>query len=271
MRLGTVRRDAGTQAFRQNGGTTTYFDIPDAGALLERSDWSSLIGEQGPEPLPEELAPPVPRPGKFVCAGLNYFDHAREVGKDAPAYPTLFAKTPNALLGPRDDIQLPEREQSSRVDWEAELVIVIGMTVRNADADTAAKAIVGYTALNDVSVRDWQKRTEEWFQGKNFDATSPVGPFIVTADEIDPAAGLSVQCLVNGYLMQSGRTDDMIFSCRELVAYISQFMTLEPGDLIATGTPAGVGAGRTPQQFLKPGDELVTRIEGIGELRNVCR
>lgn len=271
MRLGTVRRHGVTQAFRQDGGTTTYFPVADAGMLLKLPDWATLSGQQGEAPAPEDIAPPVLRPGKFICAGLNYFDHAREVGKDAPRYPTLFAKMSTALLGARDDIRLPTTEQSTRTDWEAELVIVVGKTIRNADAATAREAIAGYTVLNDVSVRDWQKRTEEWFQGKNFDATSPLGPVITTADEIDPDKGLAVECLVNGEVKQKGRTDDMIFSCTDLVTYITGFMTLEPGDLIATGTPAGVGTARSPKEFLTAGDELITRIEGIGELRNRCR
>lgn len=271
MRLGTARRRGGTQAFRQDGGTTIFFPIADAGALLKLPDWATLPGERGEAPEPEDLAPPVLRPGKFICAGLNYFDHAREVGKEVPRYPTLFAKMGTTLLGARGDIQLPTIGQSIKTDWEAELVIVVGKTVRNADAATAREAIAGYTVLNDVSVRDWQKRTEEWFQGKNFDATSPLGPVITTTDEIDPDKGLSVECLVNGQVKQSGYTDDMIFSCTDLVTYITGFMTLEPGDLIATGTPAGVGTARSPQEFLTAGDELITRIEGIGELRNRCR
>lgn len=271
MRLGTVRRNGGTQAFRQEGTSTVYLPTADVGELLANPAWATLPGEPGDAPAPEDLAPPVLRPGKFICAGLNYFGHAREVGKEAPEYPTLFAKMSNSLVGARDEIELPKPEQSTRIDWEAELVIVIGRTVRNADPVTAREAIAGYTVLNDVSVRDWQKRTEEWLQGKNFDATSPLGPVITTADEVDPGQGLAIECLVNGQVKQTGRTDDMIFSPLDLITYISSFMTLEPGDLVATGTPAGVGAARSPQEFFTTGDELITRIEGIGELRNRCR
>ncbi|MFD1214479.1 fumarylacetoacetate hydrolase family protein [Arthrobacter sp. GCM10027362] len=268
MRLGTVRRNGNTQAFRQEDGVTTYLPVRDVGELLTREDWRSLAGEQGPEPDPAALQAPILRPCKILCAGLNYYAHAAEVGQDVPKYPTIFTKYANALVGPTDDVVMPAA--STRIDWEAELALVIGSTVRHADEAGAREAILGYTVLNDVSVRDWQGRTSEWFQGKNWDRTTPWGPVIVTADELDPEAGLAVECELDGVLKQSGTTADLIFSCAKLVSYVSEFMTLEPGDIIATGTPAGVGLARKPREWIPVGAELVTRIEGIGELRNRC-
>ena len=268
MRLGTVRRNGRTQAFRQENGVTTFLPVKDVGELLLREDWRTLAGEEGLEPAAADLATPILRPGKILCAGLNYYAHAEEVGKDVPKHPTIFTKMHNALVGPSDDVQMPEA--SRKIDWEAELTIVIGKTIRKVDEAAARDAILGYTVMNDVSVRDWQGRTSEWFQGKNWDRMTPVGPVVVTADEIDPEDGLAVECELDGVVKQSGATSDLIFSCATLVSYISEFMTLEPGDIIATGTPAGVGLARKPREWIPVGAELVTRIEGIGELRNNC-
>ncbi|MBV6760225.1 fumarylacetoacetate hydrolase family protein [Rhodococcus opacus] len=270
MRLGTIRTADGTRAFRQIGERTELLAATDVGALLRNPFLLQDPGEPIAAPAAHLLAPPVLAPTKFLCAGLNYFEHAREVGKPAPQYPTLFAKLPNSIVGAAENIELPVPSVSERVDWEAELVIVIGTRTRDVDEAGAARAIFGYTAMNDISVRDWQKRTEEWLQGKNFDRTTPVGPVVVTVDEFDPADPHLVETLVGTESKQAGRTSDLIFSPAALVAYIAQFMTLEPGDLIATGTPAGVGSGRTPQEFLKDGDVVTTRIDGIGTLRNLC-
>ncbi|MGB3413442.1 MAG: fumarylacetoacetate hydrolase family protein [Microbacteriaceae bacterium] len=266
MRLGTVKRAGATQAFRQDDNGTHYYNLPDIGALLNTENWQELATVPGPEPKNEELTLPILRPGKILCIGLNYTDHALEVGKTAPEIPTIFSKVASSMIGPYDNISYPEL--SSEIDWEAELVIVIGKTIKNADDESAGEAILGYTVMNDVSMRDWQRRTSEWFQGKNFDAISPLGPVIVSADAVDPIQGLSVETFVNGEMKQSGNTKDMIFNPIEVVKYLSQFLTLEPGDVIATGTPAGVGAGRKPKEFMNKGDVLVTRIEGIGELVN---
>ncbi len=268
MRLGTVRRNGTTQAFRQDGDTTVFLPAKDVGELLQRDDWRTLSGEPGPAPQHAELEMPILRPGKILCAGLNYYAHAEEVGQDVPKYPTIFTKFANALVGPTDDVVLPAA--SSKIDWEAELTVVIGSRVRQADEAGARAAIAGYTVMNDVSVRDWQGRTSEWFQGKNWDRMTPVGPVVVTADELDPEAGLAVECELDGVTKQSGTTSDLIFSCAKLVSYVSEFMTLEPGDLLATGTPAGVGLARKPREWIPAGAQMVTRIEGIGELRNRC-
>ncbi|MHC5557675.1 fumarylacetoacetate hydrolase family protein [Kocuria sp.] len=268
MRLGTVRRDSATQAFRQEGGRTEYLPVADVGELLAGGDLA-LPGEPGPAPAPEDLLTPVLRPSKIVCAGLNYYDHAEEVGQQIPEHPTVFAKYANVLVGPVDPIAMPE--ESEKVDWEAELVAVIGTSVRHATPEQARAAIAGYTIMNDVSVRDWQGRTSEWFQGKNFDRTTPVGPVVVTADEVDPEAGLAIRCTVDGVRRQDSSTDRMIFSAVQLVEYLSRFMTLDPGDLVACGTPAGVGLAQKPRRiWLQDGQEVVTEIEGIGELRNLC-
>ena len=211
----------------------------------------------------------LPSPSKVICAGLNYSEHILEMGRELPAYPTLFAKFADTLTGPVDDIIV--REPGALVDWEAELAVVIGTTISRGTTEQAAAAIAGYTVSNDVSVRDGQNRTIEFLQGKAFDRTTPVGPVLVTADEIDPKAGLDIGCSVNGTVMQSGNTSTLVFDSVTLVEYVSRFTTLRPGDIILTGTPGGVGAGRSPQVFLADGDVLTTTIEGIGTLTNTYR
>lgn len=266
MKLGTVRNGGNSRAFRQDDTGTYYYDVPDVGQLLGIPGWAALPARQGEAPAPEDLLAPITRPGKTICVGLNYYDHAEEVGKTAPEVPTLFSKVSTALTGPRADIRLPGL--STEIDWEAELAVVIGSRVNQANEQQARDAVAGYTVLNDLSVRDWQRRTSEWFQGKNFDESTPLGPVIVTSDELAPEDGLRVETLVNGKVEQSGNTSDMIFNVTQMVVYISQFLTLEPGDIIATGTPGGVGFVQTPARYLRTGDVMTTRIEGIGELRN---
>jgi acylpyruvate hydrolase len=211
---------------------------------------------------------PLPRPAKVVCCGLNYADHIRETGRELPSHPTLFAKYADSLVGPADEVRLPRGLQ---VDWEAELAVVVGATLRRADRATAAAGIAGYTVANDVSVRDWQYRTLQWFQGKAWDGSTPTGPVVVTADEVDPRAGLTVTCRVNGEEVQRDSTSTLVFDAPDLLAYISTFTVLRPGDLVLTGTPGGVGSARDPQRFLADGDVLETEIEGIGLLRNTIR
>ncbi len=190
------------------------------------------------------------------------------MGRELPAHPTLFAKFADTLLGARDDLVLPA--VSEEVDWEAEPGVVVGAPVRRASTAQAAAAIAGYTVLNDVSMRDWQWRTTEWLSGKAFEATTPVGPWLVTPDEVGDAADLALRCEVDGRVMQSSRTSDLLFRPADLVAYVSRITTLRPGDLIATGTPGGVGVARTPRVFLAPGQVLRTVIEGVGECVNTC-
>lgn len=260
-----------------SSGESTYVFDASLVELLERGlaqkvvDASSALeaGAEARAPIAdEEYAVPL-RPAKILCIGLNYTDHAAEVGKELPKYPAVFAKFPNTLIGPRDDIELPAPELSTRSDWEVELAIVMGERVRSVSEEDAAAAIFGYTVANDVSIRDWQGRTEEWFQGKNWDRTNPLGP-VVPAAELDIDAGLTLRCTVDGEVRQNGSTADMVFKPAQIVTYLSQFMTLEPGDLILTGTPLGVGISWHPRRWLAPGQVVETEIEGIGKLVNSC-
>jgi acylpyruvate hydrolase len=190
------------------------------------------------------------------------------MGHDEPDHPTLFNKWADTLLGPADDLAVPPEVQL--LDWEVELVIVIGRTVRRATAADAVAAIAGFTVGNDISARDWQNRTTQFLQGKVWERSSPIGPWMVTVDEVGPTPDLEVSCAVSGRQMQHARTGELIFDPPTLVAYTSTFVTLHPGDLIFTGTPGGVGAARTPPIGLTVGDELVTAIDGIGMMRNRC-
>lgn len=211
------------------------------------------------------LLSPLPDSGKFICLGLNYADHAKEGGHNVPDYPSLFLRANTSLIGPEDPMVVPRC--SERLDYEAELVIVVGKRCRHVREDQALDVIFGYTAFNDGSVRDYQRRTAQWTAGKNFDGTGALGPWIVTADEIAPAAaGLGIRSRLNGKVMQSSNTDRMIFSVPRTIAILSEIMTLEPGDLIATGTPEGVGHARTPPVWMRPGDEISVEIDGIGTL-----
>ena len=208
----------------------------------------------------------APRPAKVVCVGLNYRSHILEMGRDLPHYPTLFAKFPEALIGAADDIEIPAgRDQ---VDWEGELVVVVGTAVRGVDEVDAERAIAGYTIMNDVTMRDYQFRTREWLQGKTFENTTPVGPVLVTTDEWQP--GPTLETVVDGEVVQKISTGDLVFSPAHLVSYISQIITLQPGDLIATGTPGGVGHARKPARYLAPGSVVETSIDGIGTLTNTA-
>jgi acylpyruvate hydrolase len=190
------------------------------------------------------------------------------MSRQLPSYPTLFAKFASGLIGAYDDLVLPS--VSNAVDWEVELGVVIGRKLWRATIEEARDAIAGFTIVNDISMRDWQARTTQFLQGKAFDASTPVGPVLVTGDEIGDAADLEVRCEVDGVVMQRGRTSDLLFDPAAIVSYISQFAMLGPGDLISTGTPDGVGAGRDPQVFLRPGQVLTTAIEAIGSCVNRC-
>jgi acylpyruvate hydrolase len=185
-----------------------------------------------------------------------------------PEYPTIFAKYAPALIGAYDDIVLPS--VSDKVDWEAELTVVVGTPVRHADADAARAAIAGYTVLNDISVRDFQMRTPQFLQGKTFERSTPIGPHLVTPDEL-PDRGLAIGTTLDGETVQSSSTDQLLFGPVDLIVYLSQIITLNPGDVIATGTPGGVGHARKPPRYLAEGTVVVTSIEGVGELRNTCR
>ena len=222
-------------------------------------------------PQSVRLLPPIPDPGKILCIGLNYRDHAREGGKAIPEEPVLFGKFRNALIAHGDPIRLPK--VARKVDYEAELVIVIGKTGKHIPNDARAYDYVGgYTCGHDVSARDWQFRGEEkqWIIGKTFDTFAPVGPVLVTRDEILDPHQLQIRLRRNGVTLQDSNTREFIFGVPHLLSYLSQVMTLEPGDLIFTGTPPGVGIARNPPILLQPGDIVEVEIEKIGILRNPC-
>jgi 2-keto-4-pentenoate hydratase/2-oxohepta-3-ene-1,7-dioic acid hydratase in catechol pathway len=208
----------------------------------------------------------IERPGKIVCVGLNYRDHASEAGMDLPKAPLLFAKWPNTLIGHGDPIVLPP--ESEQVDYEAELGVVIGRTARRVAESDALDHVQGYICLNDVSARDLQFADGQWTRGKSPDTFCPVGPGLVPREQIDDPQALAIRCIVNGEALQDSSTAQMIFSVAEIIAYASQVITLEPGDLIATGTPAGVGVFRDPKVMLSDGDEVSVEIEGVGTLTN---
>ncbi len=212
------------------------------------------------------LLAPVPRPGKVICIGLNYRDHAEESGLPLPEVPILFPKFANSVIGPGAPIVLPP--ETAEPDYEAELGVVIGRTAHRVDAADALSYVAGYTCMNDVSARDLQNRTSQWMLGKAIDTFLPCGPWLVTADEIPDPQALAIRLRLNGRELQSSTTGQMVFGVAELVASISRTMTLDPGDLIATGTPPGVGFARTPPVWLSDGDEVEVEIEGVGVLAN---
>jgi acylpyruvate hydrolase len=273
MKLATLRTAGGTRAIRVDGERYAELDAADVGELLTRDNWrAEAEAATADRPLAgADLAAVVPRPSKILCVGLNYRNHILEMGRELPKYPTLFAKFPEALIGPADPIALPA--ESGAVDWEAELAVVIGRTVRRAREVEAEGAIAGFSVLNDVTTRDWQYRSPEWLQGKTFEATTPFGPYLVTPDELrgGTAPALTLSCSVDGELVQKAGTDDLVFSPGELVRYASTILTLRPGDVIATGTPGGVGHARKPPRYLRDGARLVTEISGLGRLENVAR
>jgi acylpyruvate hydrolase len=276
MELATLRtRDTTTAAVAVAGGFIPL-RAADIGELLAQDDWRLQVEKaldehamwRGPVVIPVEeadFAPVVPRPGKVVCCGLNYADHILEMGRELPEHPTLFAKFADTLTGAQDRIQV---RGSTRVDWEAELAVVVGSELRDASEDEAARAIAGYTVANDVSMRDWQNRTLQWLQGKAFDASTPLGPVLVTADELGENPAFEVRGYVNGDLVQHDDTSTLVFGPARLLAYISQFTTLRAGDVVLTGTPGGVGSGMNPPRYLADGDVLTTEIDGIGRLDN---
>jgi 2-keto-4-pentenoate hydratase/2-oxohepta-3-ene-1,7-dioic acid hydratase in catechol pathway len=225
-------------------------------------------GKVGHDPKQAKLLPPIPDPPKIVCLGLNYRDHAAESGMAPPPEPVLFSKYATALIGPGDEIVLPEVSQE--VDYEAELVVVIGLGGKHITRESAFEHVAGYTAGHDVSARDWQlnKPGKQWMAGKTFDTFAPLGPELVTGDEITDPHNLGIRLRLNGETMQDSKTSQLIFRVDEVISYLSQIFTLEPGDLIFTGTPPGVGMARKPPVWLKPGDVVEVEIDQIGVLRN---
>ncbi|MFT3797438.1 fumarylacetoacetate hydrolase family protein [Microbacterium sp.] len=267
MKLATIRRGDTTAAVRIDGDTAVVLDgYADVGAVLAADALERAAAIDGETLAAADLdfAPVITAPGKIVCVGLNYRAHILEMGRPLPDHPVLFAKFTDTLLGDGDAIALPP--ESDSVDWEGELVVVVGATVRRADRETAAAAIAGYTIANDVSMRDWQFRTREWLQGKMWEASTPLGPVLATADEIPADAALTTS--VNGVEKQRGDIHDLVHDPAELVSYISTITTLRPGDIILTGTPGGVGHARDPHEYLADGDVVSISIDGIGTLRN---
>ena len=254
--------------------TQPHRDLPQTmPALLEagKDSWDRLttLANQNPQQgiaLGDvELLAPVLRPGKFLGVGLNYADHIAETGLERPEFPTIFTKQSTCVIGPEQAIHRPR--VSEKLDYEGELAIVIGKRCRHVPREKAAEVIAGYTIANDVSVRDWQIKSPTWTLGKSFDTHGPIGPWIVTADEVDPHT-LALKTWVNDELRQNSNTDQLIFDCYELVATLSTVCTLEPGDIIATGTCSGVGVKMKPRGYMKPGDRVTIEIEGIGQLSN---
>jgi acylpyruvate hydrolase len=213
-----------------------------------------------------ELRPVVPRPAKIICVGLNYHAHVEETKRDLPDYPVLFTKFATSLTGGTDPIRCPA--ESEAVDYEGELAVVIGERVRRVDRSAALDAVAGYTVANDVTMRDYQYKTHQWLQGKAWDASTPLGPALVTTDEVADPGALMLRTWVNDELVQETSTERLIFDVATLVSVISEFATLEPGDVILTGTPGGVGFRRDPQLLLGDGDVVVVEIEGIGRIEN---
>jgi acylpyruvate hydrolase len=267
VRLATVRTAGGTRAVRIDEDAAVDLGHADLGDLLARPGWRAEAAAAtgttyGLDGL--DHAPLVARPEKIVCVGLNYRTHILEMGRELPQFPALFAKYARAQVGAFDDVVLPA--VSEAVDWEAELGVVVGAPLRHASVEEARAAIAGYTVVNDVTGRDYQYRSVQWLQGKTFESSTPVGPYLVTDGE--PG---EITCDVDGEIVQHAETSDLVFPPAELLAYISQIITLVPGDLIATGTPGGVGHARKPRRYLTDGAVLTTRIAGVGECRNVCR
>jgi 2-keto-4-pentenoate hydratase/2-oxohepta-3-ene-1,7-dioic acid hydratase in catechol pathway len=213
-----------------------------------------------------KLLAPIPRPRKLICVGLNYRDHAKETGSEIPSVPTIFNKFATAVIGPGANIVLPKVSKSP--DYEAEFAFVIGSGGRHIAAEDWPKHVFGYTIVNDVTGRDYQRATTQWLMGKTFDTFAPMGPWIVTADEIPDPHALDIQLEIDGERLQNSNTRELIFKVPDLIAFLSSVFTLEPGDIVSTGTPAGVGVARKPQRFLRPGEEVVVKIPAIGELRN---
>ncbi len=271
MKLATIRTSEGTAAVRVDDAALVELGAVDVGQLLRNPEWRQVAANGDGRVYDLNTAnfsPLIPAPSKVVCVGLNYRNHILEMGRELPEFPTIFAKYAEALIGARDPIMLAA--ESDCVDWEAELAVIIGSTVRRARDSVAEQAIAGFAILNDVTMRDWQYRTPMWDQGKTWESTTPLGPFFVTPDELPGGVRptLELSCSVNGEIVQEANTSDLVFDPVALVEYVSTIITLRPGDVIATGTPGGVGHARKPPRYLADGDILVTRISGLGVAEN---
>ncbi len=275
MRLATIRTPGGTRAARVDPitGDATLLEGSSLRAVLDQPGWRHSIPTiEGPVLASDDVrfAPVVPDPDKIICVGVNYRAHIEEMGREIPAHPTYFAKYRRALIGAYDSIRLPDSDVSTMIDWEGELAIVIGQPARNASPSEAAAAIAGFCVLNDVSARDWQRRTIQFLAGKTFEAMTPVGPWITTSDEVGVSPSLDIRTEVDGVTKQSSNTSDLVFGPVDIVQDLSRIITLDPGDIIATGTPSGVGFARSPQEFLGPGSTVSVIIDTLGSVRNIC-
>jgi acylpyruvate hydrolase len=268
MRFASVIHDGQPLAVAIDGDRATALrGVTEIG----RQTPASLLREpplaDGSLPLTDlRLRPVVPNPGKILCIGLNYLAHIQETQRDESDYPVLFTKFASSLTGPYDPVPLPP--ESEAVDYEGELVVIIGETARRVARERALDAVAGYTVGNDVTMRDYQYKTHQWLQGKAWDASTPVGPWMVSADELSDPNGLTLRTTVNGQVVQEASTDLMIFDVATLISVISEFTTLHPGDLIFTGTPSGVGFRRDPQLLLGDGDVVAVEIERVGRIEN---
>lgn len=251
-------------------GLTSMTSVLVAGdsALAQISSYVNANEPSSPMIETVKLLAPVARPPKIICIGLNYRDHAIESNMAIPEVPTVFCKFASSVIGPGDNVVLPKN--STKPDYEAEFAVVIGKPGRYIAPENWKDHVYGYLNLNDVSARDYQLATTQWVIGKTFDTFCPMGPYIVTKDEIADPHDLDIKMTINGEVLQHSNTKHLIFNIPTLIAHLSSVMTLEVGDIISTGTPAGVGLGRTPQRWLVPGDEMVVEVEGLGALRNKC-
>ena len=271
--LATVRIGPSTRAGRIEGDDIVLLDAGDVGGVLQHE---ALTSEAVPETgdviarADADLAPLIMSPGKIICVGVNYLDHIEEMGRERPGAPTYFAKFPTALISATDDMVLPAPEISTHIDWEVELTIIIGRSVRHASPTEALDAVAGYTVMNDGSVRDYQRRTTQFLAGKMFEGLSPLGPVLVGTDELGDGSGLEIRSEVDGVVKQQSSTSELCFNVVDIVQDLSNITTLQPGDVIATGTPGGVGAARTPPEWLGDGSILRCSIEGIGATENRC-
>ena len=253
----------------KDAGFTTLLDAIAGGpaARARIGTWVLKPPASAVAPLASvRLLAPIPRPPKIICVGLNYRDHAIESNMEIPKVPTIFSKYATSVIGPGEKIRLPR--VSTKPDYEAEFAVIIGKGGRHIPADAWKEHVFGYTIVNVVSARDYQMATSQWMIGKTFDTFAPMGPAIVSADEIADPHNLDISLTINGETLQHSNTKNLIFQIPDLIEYLSAVFTLESGDVISTGTPAGVGVARKPPRFLKPGDDVVVRVEGLGELRN---
>ncbi|KAF0962266.1 fumarylacetoacetate hydrolase family protein [Rhodococcus sp. T7] len=270
MKLATLRRAGGTVAVRVDSDTTAAVidGYPDLSVLLADPDWKSIAENASGDTVNldgADYAPVVPNPGKIICVGLNYANHIKEMGRDLPEFPTLFAKFREALTGPYDDVIVPAYA-AAQLDWEGELAFVVGKQAYQVPEAEAESYIAGYSVMNDYTMRDYQYRTLQWDQGKTFEKTSGFGPFLTTTDSY--TFGGALVTTLDGQVVQTTTTDDLVFTPAKLVEYISHIVTLQPGDVVITGTPGGVGHARKPGLYIQDGQTVEVTIDGLGSVRN---